>query len=79
MIGPYLDADENGQPCIQIAPGDPVSGGWCEPCMLPSLIRIPIFVLSPRGVSLWQVIEFCSEHGGHQHLPGKPELLRFPE
>lgn len=56
-----------------------VAGGWCQPCLLPSLIRVPLFILSPRGVSLWQVIEACTEDGSHRHLPGKPESLRFPD
>ena len=44
---------------------------------LPSLIRVPLYVLSPRGMALWQIIEARVEDGMHKHLPGKPEPLRF--
>jgi hypothetical protein len=77
VIGPEMDTDEHGQPLIQFQPGELVTGGWCQPCALPSLVRVPVYVLSPRGVSLWQIIEVCVEDGMHTHLPGKPELLRF--
>src|SRR6266699_5305715 len=46
-------------------PGDPVTGGWCVVCGLPSLIRVPLYVLSPRGVSLWRSVEGCAEDGMH--------------
>ena len=54
-----------------------MTGGWCVARGLPSLIRVPLYVLSPRGVSLWRIIEACVEDGMHKHLPGKPEPLRF--
>jgi hypothetical protein len=62
---------------LKLMPGDPVTGGWWVVCGLPSLIRVPLYVLSPRGVSLWRIIEACVEDGMHKHLPGKPDLLRF--
>jgi hypothetical protein len=52
--------------------------GLLTPPYQSQLVRVPIFVLSPRGVSLWQVVEACSEDGVHRHLPDKP-ALRFPE
>jgi hypothetical protein len=77
VIGQQTDTDENGHPIIQFQPGNPVTGGWCVVCGLPPLMRVPLCVLSPRRVSLWQIIEACVEDGFHKHLPGKPELLRF--
>jgi hypothetical protein len=57
VIGPEIDTDELGQPIVIIHPGDPVVGRWCVVCALPSLVRVPLYVLSPRGVSLWQIIQ----------------------
>jgi len=74
-----MDTDELGNPVVHMQPGDLVTGGWCVVCVLPSLVRLPVYVLSPRGVSLWQIIEACTEDGMHKHLPGNPALLRFPE
>lgn len=76
-IDPNLDTDENGAVVMRLQPGDMVTGGWCQPCALPSLARVPLYVLSPRGVSLWQVIEICAEEGTHRYLPGSADLLRF--
>jgi hypothetical protein len=70
-------ASQIDQWCAHV--GDPITGGWCETCNLPSLIRIPVWLLRSSGVTLWQIIEACDEHGGHKHLPGNPDLLRFPE
>ena len=72
-----MDTDELGNPVVQMQVGDLVTGGWCVVCALSSLVRVPIYVLSPRGISLWEIIEACTVDGMHKHLPGKPELLRF--
>lgn len=79
MIGQEMDTGENGLPVVHFQPGDPAAGGWCVGCALPSLVRFPIYTLSRRGVTLWQIIEACLEDGMHKHLPGRSELLRFPE
>jgi hypothetical protein len=66
-----MDTDELGQPIVIMHPGDPVAGGWCPTRLLPSVVRVPLYVLSPPGVSLWQIIQGCAEHGGYEHL-GQP-------
>lgn len=33
-----------------MVPGVPERGLWCKPCGLPSMIRIPLIILSESGV-----------------------------
>ncbi len=62
---------------VHLAIGSPVTGGWCPTCLLPSLIRVPIWQLSARGMDLLRIVEACQDHNGVRFLPPKPELLRF--
>ena len=69
-------------PCsvtVQLVVGEPILGGWCPTCLLPSLARVPLWELSRWGMSLVSVLEACDEEGTVQWLRGGPELLKFPE
>lgn len=74
-----METDGLGNIVVQLTPGEPVTGGWCDPCALPSLVRLPIYQLRPQGVSLIDVVQVCEEHGGLVHLGSKPDLLEFPQ
>jgi hypothetical protein len=69
-------------PCtvtVHLVVGEPVLGGWCLTCLLPSLARVPPWQLSRRGMSLVSVMEACDREGTVRWLRGGPELLRFPD
>jgi hypothetical protein len=48
---------------MQLEPGSAITGGWCPRCKMPSLLRVPVHMLSPWGVSLLEMVEACVEDG----------------
>lgn len=41
--------------------GDPETGLWHNDCMLPALVRFPLFLISESGVSSAGTISRCTE------------------
>jgi hypothetical protein len=48
---------------VELAIGTPIMGGWCSTCLLASLIRNPLWQLTPRGMTLLSVAEVCNREG----------------
>jgi hypothetical protein len=54
-----------GSVTVWIVPGDVQTGIWCDICLLPSIIRFPLYQLSDfRGpaASLLGTVEHCHGH-----------------
>jgi hypothetical protein len=64
---------------VELAIGTPITGGWCSTCLLSSLVRIPLWQVTQRGMTLLSVAEVCNREGKLRWLRGGPELLEFPE
>ena len=47
---------------IHLVPGTPVTGLWCDTCLLPSRYEIPIYVLGDEGPIKTGMINRCREH-----------------
>jgi hypothetical protein len=68
---PSVPPDGHATRTVYLVPLGPEPGGWCEPCLLPSLVHVRVFQLighAPSGagpiVSQFVVIEPCDEHEG---------------
>jgi hypothetical protein len=48
---------------IRVMAGDPVTGLWCETCALPSVISVPVYLLSNSGVTLHGHALKCADCG----------------
>jgi hypothetical protein len=40
-------------------PGTPETGLWCDECLLPSRIRLPVCTIDSSGVRVLTVVETC--------------------
>jgi hypothetical protein len=56
---------------VLIAPGEPETGLWCNACLLPSAVRVPLIMITESGASdtALSPVELCTECG-------KQELTR---
>jgi hypothetical protein len=53
-------------------------GLWCEDCLLPSVVRVPLKQLSELGVSDFGVMEACARCEGYEDEgddDGEPDAL----
>jgi hypothetical protein len=48
---------------VIISAGEPETGLWCPDCLLPSRVRIPIYVTSETGSSLTTTADECQDCG----------------
>lgn len=48
---------------LALTPGTPETGIWCEPCALPSVVRVPFYNVNESGVSLVAAAAACTECG----------------
>jgi len=48
---------------VFVSAGTPQTGLWCGKCLLPSRVRIPVYVTSERGSSLVTVHDACEDCG----------------
>jgi len=46
---------------VWITTGEPETGLWCDRCMLPARIRIPIYQMSASGFTPLTVYDVCAE------------------
>lgn len=37
---------------LEVVAGKPQTGGWCDTCLLPSLVTVPIYAHNPRTGNL---------------------------
>jgi len=49
---------------VPLAPGTPITGVWCETCLLPSRYAVPIYALGSSGPSRIGTASRCE--GCHQ-------------
>jgi hypothetical protein len=47
---------------ITITTGDPETGLWCTTCLLPSLVRIPLYRITESGVTDYGTVDHCFKH-----------------
>lgn len=50
---------------IQVEAGRPVLGLWCDTCLLPSVVEVPLLHLTSTGVGLIGTVRKCMQDG-HQ-------------
>lgn len=50
---------------VLIAPGEPETGLWCGSCLLPSVVRVPLIMITENGAdtSALSPAELCTECG----------------
>lgn len=48
---------------ITVEAGEPILGLWCETCLLPSLVTVPVSALSHAGVTDLGFVEACTDCG----------------
>jgi len=56
---------------VRAVPGTPIRGLWCETCFRPSVISVPIHLLSGSGVTLHGYAEQCKA------CEDRPRLVRY--
>lgn len=62
--GGHLDGDGRSV-IVHLVPGTPETGQWCDHCLLPSVIRIPVYMLTGDGPQLLATYTECDGCGGH--------------
>lgn len=46
---------------VDIVPGTPTVGLWCDRCQLPSGVEVPVHALSASGVGQIAVMRHCTD------------------
>ena len=54
---------------VTLIPGLPETGLWCGSCLLPSVIRVPVYTLAESGPRLLLAATECTECGPHGAKP----------
>jgi hypothetical protein len=50
---------------VLVATGEPETGLWCDSCLLPSVVRVPLVMITENGASdtALSPVELCTECG----------------
>jgi hypothetical protein len=51
-----------------VEPGEPILGLWCETCLLPSVVSVPVLLLTDSGVSDLGFAEQCARCGAKRRI-----------